>query len=43
VELAKQLSTDDSPGYVNGVLNQVALLAPSRGPGAGEASPGLAP
>jgi len=43
VELAKQLSTDDSPGYVNGVLNQVALLAPSRGPGAGQASPGLAP
>ncbi|MFD4367660.1 transcription antitermination factor NusB [Rhodococcus sp. NPDC058521] len=28
VELAKQLSTDDSPGFVNGVLGQVVLVAP---------------
>ena len=28
VELAKKLSTDDSPGFVNGVLGQVMLLTP---------------
>ena len=28
VELAKQLSTDDSPGFVNGVLGQIVLVAP---------------
>ena len=28
VELAKQLSTDDSPGFVNGVLGQVMLVTP---------------
>ena len=28
VELAKQLSTDDSPGFVNGILGQVVLVAP---------------
>ena len=28
VELAKQLSTVESPGYVNGVLGQVVLVAP---------------
>lgn len=28
VELVKQLSTDDSPGFVNGVLGQVVLVAP---------------
>jgi transcription antitermination protein NusB len=28
VELAKELSTDDSPGFVNGVLGQVMLVAP---------------
>ena len=28
VELAKQLSTDDSPSFVNGVLGQVVLVAP---------------
>ncbi|NLU81262.1 transcription antitermination factor NusB [Rhodococcus sp. HNM0569] len=28
VELAKQLSTDDSPAFVNGVLGQVVLVAP---------------
>lgn len=28
VELTKQLSNDDSPAYVNGVLGQVALVAP---------------
>ena len=41
VELAKELSTDDSPGFVNGVLGQVMLVTPQiraaaaavRGPG----------
>jgi transcription antitermination protein NusB len=28
VELAKDLSTDDSPGFVNGVLGQVMLVTP---------------
>jgi N utilization substance protein B len=28
VELAKQLSTDESPAFVNGVLGQVMLLTP---------------
>lgn len=28
VELAKQLSTEDSPGFVNGVLGQVMLVTP---------------
>ncbi|MDL9947516.1 transcription antitermination factor NusB [Gordonia sp. ABSL11-1] len=28
VELAKELSTDDSPAFVNGVLAQIAELAP---------------
>ncbi len=28
VQLAKELSTDDSPGFVNGVLGQVMLLTP---------------
>lgn len=28
VELAKQLSTDDSPAFINGVLGQVVLVAP---------------
>ncbi|HEY9313529.1 transcription antitermination factor NusB [Williamsia sp.] len=28
VELAKELSTDDSPAFVNGVLGRVVLLAP---------------
>ncbi|AUH69106.1 MULTISPECIES: transcription antitermination factor NusB [Gordonia] len=28
VELAKELSTDDSPSFVNGVLGKVAELAP---------------
>lgn len=28
VELAKMLSTDDSPAFVNGVLGQVVLVAP---------------
>jgi transcription antitermination protein NusB len=28
VELAKELSTDESPGFVNGVLGQVMLVAP---------------
>ncbi|MBA3420273.1 MAG: transcription antitermination factor NusB [Geodermatophilaceae bacterium] len=29
VELAKSLSTDDSPRFVNGVLGRIALLGPS--------------
>ena len=28
VELAKELSTDDSPGFINGVLGQVVQVAP---------------
>lgn len=28
VQLAKELSTDDSPGFVNGVLSQVMLVTP---------------
>ena len=28
VELAKQLSTDDSPGFVYGVLGQIMLVTP---------------
>ena len=28
VELAKQLSTDESPGFVNGVLGQIMLVTP---------------
>lgn len=28
VELAKALSTDDSPGFINGVLGQVMLVTP---------------
>ncbi|MET0475368.1 MAG: transcription antitermination factor NusB [Mycobacterium sp.] len=28
VEIAKSLSTDDSPGFVNGVLGQVMLVTP---------------
>lgn len=28
VELAKELSTDDSPGFVNGVLGRIALAGP---------------
>ena len=28
VQLAKELSTDDSPGFVNGVLGQVMLVTP---------------
>lgn len=48
VELAKQLSTDDSPGFVNGVLGQVMLVTPQiraaaaavqAGPDSGGAAP----
>jgi N utilization substance protein B len=28
VQLAKELSTDDSPGFVNGVLGQIMLVTP---------------
>lgn len=45
VELAKELSTDESPGFVNGVLGQVMLVTPQiraasqavRGTGSAEA------
>lgn len=47
VELAKQLSTDDSPRFVNGVLGTLVALAPqvraaaaaTRGPGAAGTAP----
>lgn len=39
VELAKELSTDDSPAFVNGVLARIAELAPQvRSAAAAEAS-----
>ena len=31
VELAKQLSTDESPGFVNGLLGRIVALKPSLG------------
>ncbi len=34
VQLAKELSTDDSPGFVNGVLGQVMLVTPQIRAGA---------
>ena len=34
VELAKELSTDDSPGFVNGVLHAIAAAEPLQGRGA---------
>lgn len=42
VELAKELSTDDSPGFVNGVLGQVMLVTPQIR-AAAEAVRGAAP
>jgi N utilization substance protein B len=37
VKLATELSTDDSPAFVNGVLDRIAVLAPQvRAAGAGE-------
>lgn len=39
VELAKELSTDDSPGFVNGVLGRISELAPQvRAAAAAESS-----
>ena len=35
VELAKKLSTDDSPGFVNGVLGQIMLVTPQIRAGGG--------
>ena len=35
VELAKQLSTDESPSFVNGLLGRLVELKPSIGNGAG--------
>jgi len=32
VELAKRISTDDSPGFVNGLLARVLRLKPSLTP-----------
>ncbi|MFW0784936.1 transcription antitermination factor NusB [Gordonia sp. CPCC 206044] len=44
VELAKELSTDDSPAFVNGVLAQIAELAPQvRAAAAAEAGGGARP
>ncbi len=40
VELAKELSTDDSPGFVNGVLGQVVLVAPQVRAAAAATRPG---
>ncbi|WP_228001552.1 transcription antitermination factor NusB [Nocardia australiensis] len=41
VELAKELSTDDSPSFVNGVLGQVVLVAPQvRAAAAATRAPG---
>lgn len=42
VELAKELSTDDSPGFVNGVLGQVMLVTPQIR-AAAQAIRGIAP
>jgi N utilization substance protein B len=42
VELAKELSTDESPGFVNGVLGQVMLVTPQIR-AAAEAVRGAAP
>ena len=39
VELAKELSTDDSPGFVNGVLGRIVLLAPQVRASLGQQSP----
>jgi N utilization substance protein B len=41
VQLAKELSTDDSPGFVNGVLGQVMLVTPqARAAAAAVRNPG---
>ncbi|ORB56323.1 N utilization substance protein B [Mycobacteroides saopaulense] len=39
VELAKQLSTDDSPAFVNGVLGQLMLVTPHIRGGSASGSP----
>lgn len=36
VELAKELSTDESPGFINGVLGQLMLVTPHIRASAGE-------
>ena len=42
VELAKELSTDESPGFVNGVLGQVMLVTPQiRAAAAAVRAPGV--
>lgn len=45
VELAKELSTDDSPAFVNGVLAKIAELAPQvrAAAAAGSAASGASP
>ena len=43
VELAKELSTDDSPGFVNGVLGQVMLVTPQIRAAAQAVSSGTRP
>jgi transcription antitermination protein NusB len=41
VQLAKELSTDDSPGFVNGVLGQIMLVTPqARAAAAAVQNPG---
>ncbi|CAM2753936.1 transcription antitermination factor NusB [Skermania piniformis] len=39
VELAKELSTDDSPSFVNGVLGQIVVVAPQVRAAAAATSP----
>ena len=43
VELAKELSTDDSPAFVNGVLAKIAELAPQVRAAASAEPGGAAP
>ena len=42
VQLAKELSTDDSPSFINGVLGQVMLVAPQIRAAAQAVRPALA-
>ena len=40
VELAKEYSTDESGGFVNGILSTIAAISRRRRPEPGRASPG---
>jgi N utilization substance protein B len=42
VQLAKELSTDESPSFINGVLGQVMLVAPQIRAAAQAVRPALA-